>query len=302
MVDGNISSFTGEWVKALVGSVLEHEFDLVSPCYLRHKYDGPILNGIIYPLTRALYGKRIRQPIGGDFAFSAKLIDYLMRQPQRDGNSGFGVDAWISTRALCGNFRMAQAFLGPRILLRNEPEPEVSTVLADVVGAVFAEMMETAAVWQRIRNSEEVPNLGTGCDTIDADSDAPVDMVPMVETFRLGFQNLQDIWRVVLSPAPLVELKRMALRSAETFQFEDALWARVIYDFALAYRLRTMDRNHLLRALTPIYLGWVAAYILNVRDKSAKEAQQRIEQLCVAFEIQKGYFISRWRWPDRFIP
>jgi hypothetical protein len=283
--------------------VVQQEYDLVAPCYLRHKYDGPILNGIVYPLTRALYGKRLRQPIGGEFAFSGKLIDYLTRQPQLDGTSGFGVDAWISSRASSADFRLAQACLGPRTVVHNEPVPEVSTVLADALGAIFSEMVETATVWQRIRNSEPVPTFGSECEMIEEGSDtSPIDVHPMVETFRLGFSNLQDIWRLVLSPATLVELKRMGFRSADAFQFDDVFWARVIYDFALAYRLRVIDRNHLLRALTPIYLGWVAAYILSVRNKSAKEAQDRIEELCLAYEIQKGYFISRWRWPDRFNP
>jgi hypothetical protein len=302
VVDGNVSSFSGEWVEALVRPILEQEFDLVSPCYLRHKYDGPILNGIVYPFIRALYGKRIRQPVGGDFAFSGRLIDYLMRQPQLDSNTaGFSIDAWISTRTCCGDFRLAQAFLGPRTLSQHEPPSEVSTTLADVLGAIFTEMNETASVWQRIRGSEMVPTFGSGCEPLD-EADVPIDVHPMIESFRLGFQNLQDILRIVLSPASLVELKRMAMRTAETFRCEDVLWARVIYDFALAYRMRIMDRNHLLRALTPIYLGWLAGFVMSVRDKGPKETQDRIEALCLAYEAQKGYLISRWRWPDRFNP
>ena len=107
---------------------------------------------------------------------------------------------------------------------------------------------------------------------------------------------------MVLSPATLVDLKRMSLQPADTFRFEDVLWARVIYDFALAWRTRIMDRDHLLRALTPLYLGWVASYILSLRDARPEQAQDRIEKLCLAYESQKAYLISRWRWPDRFNP
>jgi hypothetical protein len=303
VVDGNIGSFTGEWVEALFRPVFEQEFDLVSPCYLRHKYDAPILNGIVYPFTRALYGKRIRQPIGGDLAFSGKLIDDLMRQPQLESlTGGFSVDAWITMRACCGDFRLAEAYLGPRTLSQHDPAPEVSAILEDVLGAIFTEMNETASIWQRIRGSEPMLTFGSGCEPAEDPESAPLDVHPMIESFRLGFQNLQDIWRVVLSPGTLVELKRMAIRSAETFRFEDAFWARVIYDFALAHRMRIIDRNHLLRALTPIYLGWLASYVMSVRDRDVKGTRERIEALCLAYETQKGYFISRWRWPDRFNP
>lgn len=107
---------------------------------------------------------------------------------------------------------------------------------------------------------------------------------------------------MVLPPATLMDLKRMSLQSAERIQFDDSLWARVVYDFALAWRSRTIDREHLLRALTPLYLGWVASWVNAVRETSAEEAQDRIEKLCLAYEAQKAYLISRWRWPDRFNP
>jgi hypothetical protein len=131
---------------------------------------------------------------------------------------------------------------------------------------------------------------------------APVDPNPMLQSFRLGYQNLQDIYRLVLPPASLMDLKRMMFYTPDTFKFDDMLWARIIYDFALAWRSRIIDRDHLLRALTPLYLGWVASYVRAVRDAGPTEAQDRIETLCLNYEAQKSYLISRWRWPDRFNP
>ena len=53
----------------------------MAPLYHRHKFDGTITNGIVYPLTRALYGRRIRQPIGGDFGFSGELARVYLAKP-----------------------------------------------------------------------------------------------------------------------------------------------------------------------------------------------------------------------------
>ena len=63
-----------EWVELLAGPILKGGYDFVAPLYSRYKYDGTITNNISYPLTRALYGQRIRQPIGGDFAVSGDLV------------------------------------------------------------------------------------------------------------------------------------------------------------------------------------------------------------------------------------
>jgi glucosylglycerate synthase len=301
IIDSNVRSLTPDWMDPLVRPVIENGFDFVSPCYLRHKYEGTLLNGIVSPLTRALYGKRIQQPIGGDFALSLNLVNDFRRQLQmEDDTAGTGIDVWITTHAVCSGFRVAQALLGPRVLDPSEPAPEVSSLLAQTLGWVFMEMNRTASIWQRVKASQEVPTFGSW--PVTATEPAPVDINPLLQSFRLGYQSLLDIWRLVLPPATLVDLKRMSLQTAETFRFDDMLWARVIYDFALAWRIRIMDRDHLLRALTPLYLGWVASYIRSVRDATPEQVQDRIEALGLAYESQKGYLISRWRWPDRFNP
>ena len=81
----------------------------------------------------------------------------------------------------------------------------------------------------------------------------------MLETFQLGFRNLQEVWSLVLPPVSLLDLKRLSRSSVDRFHLPDELWVRIVYDFALAYRLRTLSRTHLLGALTPLYLGWVAS-------------------------------------------
>src|SRR5262249_4302919 len=141
----------------------------------------------------------------------------------------------------------------------------------------------------RTRGSEAVALTGP---EYEGETEHPeVDSSPMLESFRLGYQNLQDIWKVVLPPATLVELKRLASRGSEGFRMPDAVWARIVYDFILAHRSRVMDRAHLLRALTPLYLGWLASYVQQVQDTGQQQADQRIESLCVAFETQKAYLI-----------
>jgi len=80
VVDSDLRSITSDWIKYLIDPVLEKGYQFVSPIYLRHKYDGTITNNIVYNLTRTLYGKRMRQPIGGDFAFSRDLAKFYAEQ------------------------------------------------------------------------------------------------------------------------------------------------------------------------------------------------------------------------------
>ena len=66
VIDSDLRSITPEWIDLLLRPVLYAGYDFVAPYYHRHKYDGTITNSIVYPLTRALYGAQVRQPIGGD--------------------------------------------------------------------------------------------------------------------------------------------------------------------------------------------------------------------------------------------
>ncbi len=129
-----------------------------------------------------------------------------------------------------------------------------------------------------------------------------VEIDRMLNSFQLGNRDLQEIWGLVLPPATLLDLRKLSRLSPEQFHFPDELWVRIIYDFALAYRLRTINRDHLLRSLTPLYLGWVASYTRELETAEAPEVEQRLERLSLAYEAGKPYLVSRWRWPDRFNP
>ena len=83
----------------------------------------------------------------------------------------------------------------------------------------------------------------------------------MIEGFRLAYSNLLEIWSLVLPPNTLLGLKRLSMVDPASFRMPENLWARIVYDFLIAYRLRTINRGHLLGALIPLYLAWVAGHI-----------------------------------------
>jgi glycosyltransferase involved in cell wall biosynthesis len=301
VVDSDLRSITPEWIHLLLKPVIEDEFDFVAPYYQRHKYDGTITNSIVYPLTRALYGRIIRQPIGGDFAFSARLVDHYLSQDVWNSDvARFGVDIWVTTQAICGRYQVCQAFLGAKVHDPKDPSSDLSAMLAQVLGSLFSEMERNVSVWQKVRGSEPVPVFGPRFRVTT--EPVEVNVSRMIDSFRLGCDTLQEIWSLMLPPATILELRRFARLPEDEFRFSDETWVRSVYDFALGHRLRVIGRDHLLRALTPLYLGWVASFIQQTKEAGPDEVEQRLEKLCLTYEAQKPYLISRWRWPDRFSP
>lgn len=299
VLDASVTTMTADWIARLVRPILDHQFDLVAPCFARHKLDGGISNGIVYPLTRALYGKRVRQPLSSVCALSGRLVEHFLARRVWDIEvRALSTDARALSETICGEFAVCQALLGPAEHAGGGPSLDLSTILATVLGSVFDEMNRNVAFWQKVRGSEPVRWFGTPVEI--ADNPPPVDVHKMWESFRLGCRTLQDVWSVVLPPATLLALKYLAQADAATLA--DDLWARIVYDFALGYRLHVINRGHLLRALTPLYLGWLASFVREMGAAPSQDVERRVQQLSMVYEAQKPYLISRWRWPDRFNP
>jgi glycosyltransferase involved in cell wall biosynthesis len=293
VVDSDLRSISPEWVELLLKPLLESDFDYVAPLYHRHKFDGTITNSIIYPLTRALYGKRVRQPIGGDFGFSGKLAKfYLTKDVWETDVARYGIDIWMTTTAVANNFRTAQAFLGAKIHDPKDPGADLSAMLYQVVNAAF-ELMETYKdVWKQVRHSDDVPTFGfqytVGLEHVQVNVDR------MLDVFREGIENLRDIWMDVLGSGDFRDVEALFERSNADFRFPPGLWTRTIYDYAIAFHKKKLPVKHLIKSLTPLYLGKTASFIKEAADMGPAEAEQEIEKLCRSFEDNKEYLTRSW--------
>jgi glycosyltransferase involved in cell wall biosynthesis len=293
VVDSDLRSITPEWVELLIKPVLSAGVDYVAPLYHRHKYDGTITNSIIYPLTRALYGKRVRQPIGGDFGFSGRLAAfYLEKDVWETDVARFGIDIWMTTTAIAGGFTIAQAFLGAKIHDAKDPGADLSAMLFQVVGAAFGLMETYRDVWSTARGSVAVPSFGfqysVGLEHV------PVNVARMLDIFREGLRNLREIWVAILGAGDFGEVESLGRLANADFRFPLPLWTRVVYDYAAAYHKRKLPAPMLLKSLTPLYLGKTASFVMEAQDLDQAGAEAEIEKLCAEFEKGKDHLLNAW--------
>jgi glycosyltransferase involved in cell wall biosynthesis len=297
VIDSDLRSITPEWIDLLLRPVLHAGFDFTAPFYHRHKYDGTITNSIIYPLTRALYGLRVRQPIGGDFGLSLRMLNRYLSRPDWDGNAArYGIDIWMTTIAVAEGFRVCQSFLGAKLHDAKDPGADLSEMLHQVVSSVFTLMQEYESVWKHTSSSKDVDlfgfRFGVGLDPIEVNTDR------MLALFQRANHELREVWAIALKPATLKELDEagaaLERSSRNGFYFDDDLWTRVIMDFAIAWCERPTERSHLLRSLTSLYIARVASFVLETRDLLSDQVEDKIEHLCACFERLKPYLISGW--------
>ena len=236
----------------------------------------------------------MRQPIGGDFGFSGDLARfYLSKDVWETDVARFGIDIWMTTTAIANGFTISQSFLGAKIHDTKDPGADLSAMLYQVVSSTFGLMEAYPDVWRTTHGSEPVRTYGfqyaVGLEQVN------VNVERMLGIFREGLRGLREIWAAVLGRGDFGEVESLGDRGTDAFRFPRSLWTRIIYDYALAYHRKKLPAEHLIKSLTPLYLGRTASFVLEMRDADQGGAEKEIERLCEEFEKNKDYLLNNWK-------
>ena len=299
VVDSDLKSISPEWVKLLALPILEKKAGFVAPYYLRHKYDGSITNHVVYPMTRALYGKQIRQPIGGDFGFCGELAAFYAEQDvwQTDV-ARFGIDIWMTTSAINEGYSVVQADLGTKIHEAKDPSSDLAPMANQVVSTLFFLMGKYEKSWMSVGESQKVDVVGKVSESPKLES-VPASLNKLKTEFVEGFHHFEPLYQQVLSHQNFAELKNNVenLEKKRELDFPDALWAKIVYDFAFIYQTWSRNRRRLVDIITPLYFGKVGVFCQEVADVDSESAEEVIEQEAQEFERLKPYLVEKFeRW------
>jgi hypothetical protein len=293
VLEADVASVAPDWIRDLAGPILGDKADFVGPAYARHRWEGTITRLLLAPLVRALYGRRLQQPFGGQQALSARLIDHLLVHPKWNWSGRDVSDLWITGAAIADGFAVWEAWLGPHAVRSRTRTGDLPTMLAETVGAVFTLMDRHQDLWLEVRGSEPLPTVGTPRAPLV--EPRALEVEAMLDAFRLGVRDLGGIWDLILAPDTLGEVLVLETSPGPVFRFPDELWARIVYEFALGHHYAVVHRDHLLRSLVPLYLGRTAAYVQATRTATAETTEQMLESTALAFERQKTYLVEHWR-------
>lgn len=293
IVDSDIRSITSDWVKYLIEPILGKNYHFVAPIYSRHKYDGTITNNIVYNLTRALYGKRIRQPIGGDFAFSKEVVSFYISQPVWETDvARFGIDIWMTTKAITHQFKICQANLGVKIHDAKDPAEHLAPMFRQVIWTLFSLMEENEEYWTKVKGSVSVGTFGF--DKFMEPEPVTVNINSLIYKFKMGFKQFGAFWKDVLDPDSYNAVKEASRLSSKRFSLPVETWVKILYELAATFHYWPLNRGKLVDLMTPLYYGRVASFIRESWDMNSQEAEQLVEKQAQAFEDQKEYLIQIW--------
>jgi len=322
VVDSDLRSIAPEWIELLAGPILKGGYDFVAPLYSRHKHDGTITNTVTYPLTRALYGLRIRQPIGGDFGVSGDLVrHYLEAGDWTSEVSKFGIDIWMTTEAVTGGFAVCQARLGAKVHDPKDPGADLGPMFRQVVSTILRLAVRNADRWTTVHGSHEIPAYGF--ERVVEPPPLEVNVMRLLSEFHAASLTSEATWRAMLASSSADAVMSLAAQAGRTadearsrleldlpgsstpttlamadatrgFAFPDDTWARVLYDLIIAARDNPKQVDAFVAALVPIYFGRVASFVIENRDLTTERAEDQVERQARELERLKGYLVDRW--------
>jgi hypothetical protein len=286
-------SVEDEWMSKLLRPILNDGFDLVTPTYRRHKFEGVLITNLLYPMTRALYGLRLREPYAQEFGFSGRLGgEFLPQNVWDDGTEGTGIELRFTLSAITAQHRICQSFLGQKDHIERRGS-DLVPALRQTVGPLFSALEPDFPFWSAVTGSQPLLTIGP-------DHEVLLDLVRvnrkrLREIFTTGVAELATVFQSILSPDTLAELQRIALLGENDFDYPAELWVKTVYEFAVSYHKSVISRDHIIQALAPLFRGRALAFLMEQRTGSAEEVENCIERLCLEFERLKPYLLQIWK-------
>jgi hypothetical protein len=288
------SNLDPSWIANLLRPAYRQDFAFVAPLYARTKFQGLLARNLLYPMSRAVFGLRIREMYSDEWGFSGRLATECLGQSLwGDEAVRARPEAWMAVTAICSGMKCCQSFLGPRLPPPPGSGPDIVETIRQTVGNLFWCFETFQEHWMDRTGTETVPTFGSDHELTP--EDAPASQEKTFELFRTGVKELDDILSSILRPETLAQIRKIAGVEAGKFRFDSELWVQTLYEFAASYHRTVIARDHILQALVPLYRGQLYSFLLEHRESSLEEMEADSEALCLEFERQKPYLIARWK-------
>ncbi len=297
VVDADIRSITPEWIKYL-GYPIKEGYDLVTPLYSRHQFDGTITNHLCYPLVFSLTGFNIRQPIGGDFAFSPALCSYWIEQSWDDMVKQYGIDVFMSLNALFGNFKICQAGLGTKI--HNASNPKLGRMFEEVVYTLFSTLIKYRCEWLDARLKENsnifwqtaVRRIKCyGSEKLMETQSLDIDILKLKRDCRNEYKKYHKLVNEYLSPYAYKKIDNMF--NMDNYDVDIMLWSQMVYGLLFLFDGASEKiKGEIINVLKPLYFARSLTFDYQTWRYSIAFAEEEVENDAMAFLSQKPYLLG----------
>jgi len=288
VVDDDLSSITPEWIKYLGEPILKG-YDYALPYYSRHQFDGSITNHICFPLLYGLLGQDIRQPIGGEFAFSSSLMFYWLKKKWKKTTKQYGVDIFMTTNAIAGGFSICEVGLGAKI--HKASAPKLGPMFTQVVTTLFDFLCDTKRQWLRKDTGATKGKKRFGLKDLDPPQELEIDIRGLKENLREEYYKREKLLKKLLTEYSTTILGNMFHQ--DYYDIDTLMWTQNVYQLLHNYDIGSPRiKKDVVEALKPLYFGRSVTFDYLTWRYNIKYAEESIKAQAKAFASQKPYLLG----------
>lgn len=292
VVTPQTAALSPEWLVNLVKPIRRENFDYVAPLYRRNSNQGLLTRNLLYPMTRAVFGYRIREPYSEDFALSGRLASQCLEcEEWKEEAVRARPESWLAMQAMAAGAPICQAYLGPKDYPASVSGAAIVQAIRHTVGALFWLMEKHSGFWLETKASKPIHSIGPEHDLVAEPGRG--NRKRLQNMFRTGVSELEPVLRTIVSTETHDRIHAVAMNDAK-LEFPAELWVRTLYEFAIGYHRQVMDRDHLVQALVPLYRGKAGACLEANRNATPEQIEAECEALSMEFEKQKPFLAEQW--------
>ena len=294
IISPTTGNLTPSWVANLLRPIYRERFDYLAPLYARNKFQGLLARNLLYPMSRAVFGYRIRELYSDEWGFSGRLASQCLDQDVwHEEAVQTRPEAWMGVTAISAELNCCQYFLGQKAAPGSGAGTDIVEAIRQAVGSLFWCLEKYEARWLNRAGSQTVPTFGPDHELCE--ESPPGNPEKIFEMFCSGVNELEPLLASILTRDTHAQVKAIALLDADKFRFANELWVRTLYEFAASYHHEVLNRDHLVQSVVPLYRGLLYSFLMQHANSSADEMEADAEQLGLEFERQKPYLIERWK-------
>ena len=294
IISPTAGNLTPSWVANLLRPIYRERFDYLAPLYARNKFQGLLARNLLYPMSRAVFGYRIRELYSDEWGFSGRLASQCLDQDVwHEEAVQTRPEAWMGVTAISAELNCCQYFLGQKAAPGSGAGTDIVEAIRQAVGSLFWCLEKYESQWLNRAGSQTVPTFGPDHELCE--ESPPTNPEKFFAMVRSGVNELEPLLASILTRDTHAQVKAIALLDADKFRFANELWVRTLYEFAGSYHHEVLNRDHLVQSVVPLYRGLLYSFLMQHANSSADEMEADAEQLGLEFERQKRYLVERWK-------
>jgi hypothetical protein len=291
VLDPDAGDITPDRIAMLAAPLREEAIDLLAPAHPRPAAEGMLVTQLLRPLTRAVYGRDLREPLVPEFGASARFATHCTQLDFNVSREQWRTHYWIAAEALAGPFTVRQQAFGPRRTSASRARAGLRRVFHQVVSSMFSSIEANSGAWLVRAPASTVTSVDVGFATADPGQDG----ASMLQSFAADVTNLDEILSRILSADTHAALKAAA--GATPPRLPDELWAALVAEFLIAHRHYVILLDHIVQALLPLYIARAGTFLVEHGTSPPEVVEAAVESLCERFEQIRPRIVDRWPRP-----